>query len=81
MKSHLTFGSPMGVHCQLTIEQGAIPGSARAYRRNLQELAARADVQKELKDHTDDAFSDGRLPTVPPTMFLLPQPRDSERDQ
>lgn len=50
---HIVHGSPMGVLCQLTVSQGAKVGAASSYRRKLMELAARADLQKELKQENE----------------------------
>lgn len=48
---HEKYRQPMGISCRLTTEQGAKPGAAEAYERQLQELAARADLQKALQEH------------------------------
>lgn len=40
----------MGILCQLTVSQGAVPGAAAAYERKIRELAARADLQKALQE-------------------------------
>jgi hypothetical protein len=46
---HKAAGQPMGVLCQLTVEQGALPGASAAYERKLRDLAARANLQRELQ--------------------------------
>jgi hypothetical protein len=81
---HVAAGSPMGVHCRLAVEQGARPGSAAAYRRKLQELAARADLQKEMRE-ADRTAAESAAPTVhpspPPAAVVGPQLQTNERDQ
>ena len=46
----------MGILCQLTVEEGATAGAASAYERKIKDLAARADLQKEIRrtGHQDD---------------------------
>jgi len=46
---HENAGQPMGILCQLTVDEGATPGASIAYERKIRELAARADLQKELQ--------------------------------
>jgi hypothetical protein len=46
---HAAVGQPMGVLCQLTVPMGAAVGAAAAYERRIRQLAARADLQKELQ--------------------------------
>lgn len=67
---HEKAGQPMGVLCQLTVEEGAKTGAASAYERRIKELAARADLQKEIRRRQDeDSMADdcGReAPAVAP---------------
>ena len=46
---HEAAGQRMGVECQLSVGQGAVPGAVAAYDRKLQELAARADLQRDMR--------------------------------
>lgn len=46
---HKKMGQPMGVLCQLTEAQGAMQGASKVYDRKIRELAARADLQRELQ--------------------------------
>jgi hypothetical protein len=80
---HVAAGSPMGVHCRLAVEQGARPGSAAAYRRKLQELAARADLQKEMREADRSAAeSTPPLHGSPSTAAgIRSQHQSNERDQ
>jgi hypothetical protein len=48
VEMHLKAGSPMGILCRLTVEEGAIPGAATKYKRKIRDLAARAELQKSL---------------------------------
>lgn len=48
IQMHLKVGSPMGILCRLTVEEGATPGAAALYERRIRDLAARAEVQKTL---------------------------------
>ena len=41
----------MGILCSLTEKDGAKPGAAATYDRKIRELAARADLQKEIQKH------------------------------
>lgn len=45
---HTKAGSPMGILCRLTVDEGATPGAATTYERKIRELAARAELQKTL---------------------------------
>jgi hypothetical protein len=45
----------MGILCTLTVEDGAIPGAAANYDRKIQELASRAQLQKEMHKGKQDA--------------------------
>jgi hypothetical protein len=47
---HLKAGSPMGILCGLTVEEGATPGSSAIYKRKIRDLAARAELQKSLQE-------------------------------
>jgi hypothetical protein len=40
----------MGILCQLTVEQGGMPGASEAYNRKIRDLAARAELQKTMMD-------------------------------
>ena len=51
---HKNAGQPMGILCQLTVEEGATAGAASAYERKIKDLAARADLQKEMRRRQDD---------------------------
>lgn len=44
---------PMGILCTLSVEDGAIPGSADAYERKIKDLAARAELQRSLMQRKD----------------------------
>jgi hypothetical protein len=70
---HVAAGCPMGVHCILAVEQGARPGSADAYRRKLRELAARADLQRELRD------ADRRSPMSLPSAAPIPSSANQQQ--
>jgi hypothetical protein len=39
----------MGVLCELTVEQGAIPGASEKYEKKIREIAARAELQKSIQ--------------------------------
>lgn len=39
----------MGILCQLSTEDGATPGASELYTRKIQELAARANIQREIQ--------------------------------
>lgn len=43
---HRALKIPMGFHCYLTEEQGAIPGNATQYHKKIQELVNRAELKK-----------------------------------
>ena len=56
---HKKANQPMGILCQLTVEEGATAGAASAYERKIKDLAARADLQKEMRRrHDDDSVID-----------------------
>lgn len=55
VQMHLKAGVPIGILCTLTVEQGAIPGASEKYERKIRELAARAELQKELSKRKHDA--------------------------
>jgi hypothetical protein len=46
---HEAAGQPMGVLCQLTEAEGATAGASASYERKLRDLAARANLQRELQ--------------------------------
>ncbi|KAG7344412.1 Tesmin/TSO1-like CXC domain protein [Nitzschia inconspicua] len=39
---------PMGILCDVTVDQGAVPGASDNYLRKIRELAARAELQKTI---------------------------------
>lgn len=45
---HTHHKTQMGILCTLTVEQGALPGSAESYDRKIRALATRAELQKTL---------------------------------
>ena len=47
---HKKAGSPMGILCCLTVEEGATPGSSANYKRKIRDLAARAELQKSIQE-------------------------------
>ena len=47
---HVKAGSPMGILCRLTVEEGATAGASASYERKIRDLAARAELQKTLQD-------------------------------
>lgn len=49
LQKHVQHEQPMGILCQLTVAQGAMPGKMMHYKKQLQDLANRADLQKALK--------------------------------
>lgn len=60
---HKKAGQPMGILCQLTVDEGATAGAASAYERKIKDLAVRADLQKEMRRRQDGdsmAADDGR---------------------
>lgn len=50
---------PMGVLCQLTTKQGALPGAAAIYDRKIKDLASRADMQKSIHAQESEAHGVG----------------------
>ena len=52
---HVQAAQPMGVLCCLTEQDGAVVGAAASYERKIRELAARADMQKELSRRKEEA--------------------------
>ena len=52
---HLKAGVPMGILCTLTVEDGATPGFSAIYERKIRDLAARAELQKELQKRKQEA--------------------------
>lgn len=55
---HERAGQPMGVLCCLTTEDGATPLASAIYERKIRELAARADLQRELQRRKEEATQD-----------------------
>jgi hypothetical protein len=55
---HERAGQPMGVLCCLTVEDGATPTASAVYERKIRELAARADLQRELQRRKEEATQD-----------------------
>jgi len=51
---HKKNGQPMGILCQLTVEEGATAGAASAYERKIKDLAVRAEMQKEMRRRQDE---------------------------
>ena len=49
IQMHTKVGVHMGILCSLTVEDGAKPGAAATYDRKIRELAARAELQKEVR--------------------------------
>jgi hypothetical protein len=47
LQCHQQNGNVMGVLCQLTVDDGAIPGASYQYHRKLRDLAARAELQRQ----------------------------------
>ncbi|KAL7571241.1 hypothetical protein ACA910_008899 [Epithemia clementina (nom. ined.)] len=66
---HRKAGQPMGILCQLTVRQGAAPGASTLYERKIRELAARADMQREIqrRNKKKKQEADGE-PVGPPTV-------------
>jgi hypothetical protein len=48
VEAHEKVGCPMGILCTLTVEQGAVPGAVASYERKIRDLAARAELQKNI---------------------------------
>ena len=46
---HEAANQSMGISCQLSVAQGAIPGAALAYERKIRDLATRAELQRSLQ--------------------------------
>ena len=59
---HRKAGQPMGILCQLTVLEGAKPGAVSSYERKIRELAARAEVQKEIQRMNKKKKQDARRP-------------------
>lgn len=47
---HKESGVNMGIFCSLTVDQGAKPGAAETYTRNIRALANRAELQKTVME-------------------------------
>lgn len=54
---HRTWNVPMGIWCTLTEKEGALPGATEAYRRKIQDLAARAELQRGLQQQQNQRES------------------------
>ena len=52
---HLKAKSPMGFLFTLTIEEGATPGMAEQYVKKIRDLAAMADLKKEVQAQQQQA--------------------------
>jgi hypothetical protein len=52
IKCHTAIGISMGITCTLTTAQGAVPGSADLYYRKIQNLAERAELQRNLQQQS-----------------------------
>jgi len=61
---HVSAGQPMGVACQLTVPQGALPGAAIAYERKIRDLATRAELQRVVRYREKEAAT--TTTTTPP---------------
>jgi hypothetical protein len=59
----------MGILCQLTVEQGAIPGAGSAYERKIRDLAARADLQRFLHHRRKVASEAAYMAEPPPSVM------------
>lgn len=46
---HIKAGSPMGFLCVLTSDEGATPGMAEQYEKKIRDLAAMADLKREVQ--------------------------------
>lgn len=68
---HEHFGQPMGLACQLTMNQGAIPGAVLAYQRRLYDLAARAELQKQQRQMEAASWAGLREAATPVTGLEL----------
>jgi Tesmin/TSO1-like CXC domain, cysteine-rich domain len=69
--AHRKHGQKMGLLCQLSTEDGATPGAAEIYNRKIQELAARANIQREIqrrkqenKNNNSNSGGDGTAATA-----------------
>ncbi|CAB9525540.1 tesmin/TSO1-like CXC [Seminavis robusta] len=52
---HSKKGIPMGILCCLSVDDGATPGAAASYEQMIRNLAARAELQKELQKRKQEA--------------------------
>jgi len=52
---HIKAGSPMGFLCVLTTEDGGTPGMADLYEKKIRDLAAMADLKKEVQAQQQQA--------------------------
>mmetsp|Transcript_30179 Transcript_30179/g.72429 ORF Transcript_30179/g.72429 Transcript_30179/m.72429 type:complete len:224 (+) Transcript_30179:1213-1884(+) len=52
---HKQYGSPMGIMCCLSVEEGATPGQVFRYERKIRDLSARAKLLKSLKHDKREA--------------------------
>ena len=61
VQMHQQAGQPMGILCQLTVQQGATAGAAALYERKIRDLAVRADLQKELQRRKQETAAERAL--------------------
>lgn len=65
IQMHALAKQPMGILCQLSVRQGAIPGAAVVYERKIRKLVARAELQRALQDEQQQRHdSKGAEPRV-----------------
>lgn len=64
MHAHRKASQPMGIHCALKVKDGALAGAAIVYNRKIRELAARADMQRELSRRKDLSSPPTEMGTV-----------------
>ena len=48
-EAHAKAKCSMGINCELSVEQGAVPGSSEKYEKKIRDIVARADLQKSLQ--------------------------------
>mmetsp|Transcript_547 Transcript_547/g.1400 ORF Transcript_547/g.1400 Transcript_547/m.1400 type:complete len:800 (-) Transcript_547:483-2882(-) len=48
-EAHAKAKCAMGIRCELSVDQGAVPGSSEKYEKKIRDIAARADLQKSLQ--------------------------------
>jgi hypothetical protein len=67
--AHTKANKTMGILCNLTVEEGAVPGASVTYERKIRELAARAELQKSLAlDKRERAERLAQLSTAAPAV-------------